>query len=344
MSRNPAFNTMKLSVRNFPIVFIAGLTSIILLSLLVVSRNEFLSEPELFSFALTGDITFGIPILFYFFVIRKYDLSLIFIVPAVIGSVILASFLIPESHHYYLDFIKQGLIICELALITYGIIKISKIIREFRRITSISFDLIEKLEKSFNNIIGSSFAAKIIVSEISMFYYAFFFWKAQKEFSVDLPYFTYYKKSSYIHLWSIILFILFVETFAIHTLISGWSAALSFVFLGLSIYTFLFLIADLVSAVKRPIIVSEGFMNLRTGLRWRALIPIAQIESVERCRNKAHDKNILNASLGGEINTIITFKEKIEFKGIYGIRKKVNKILLFIDDPERFTKLIMDNK
>src|SRR4030095_9950785 len=157
MSRNPAFNTMKLSVRNFPIVFIAGLTSIILLSLLVVSRNEFLSEPELFSF--------------YFFVIRKYDLSLIFIVPAVIGSVILASFLIPESHHYYLDFIKQGLIICELALITYGIIKISKIIREFRRITSISFDLIEKLEKSFNNIIGSSFAAKIIVSEISMFYY-----------------------------------------------------------------------------------------------------------------------------------------------------------------------------
>jgi hypothetical protein len=124
---------MKTSAGNFPIVFFAGLSSIILLSLLVVSRSEFLLEPELFAFALTGDITFGIPILFYFFVVRKYSLSPIFVVPVFILSVILASLIIPYSHQYFLDYIKQGLVLAELLLFSYGVVKISRLLSHLRK-------------------------------------------------------------------------------------------------------------------------------------------------------------------------------------------------------------------
>jgi hypothetical protein len=335
---------MKLSVRNFPFVFFAGFTLIILLSLLVISTSEFLREPEIFAFALTADITLGIPLLFYFFVIRKYDLSLIFAVPVVIFSVVLANVLIPGTHHYYLDFMKQGLVIGELILIIFGAVKIYKIVNEFKKIKTLNFDLIEKLVQTFNNIFGRSGINEILVSEISMLYYSLFFWKAEKEYSAQLPYFTYHKKSSYLQFWCVILFVLVLETFAIHALLVNWNTVLTYIFLGISFYTFLFLIADLTSVLKRPVVISEGNLYLRTGLRWRAEIPLNKIESFEEYKAKTKDKGILNISLIGESNVVIIFNDAVEFKGIYGIRKNVNKILLFIDDIKGFRELIMKNK
>jgi hypothetical protein len=123
------------------------------------------------------------------------------------------------------------------------------------------------------------------------------FWKTQTEASGQFPQFTYHRKSSYIQLWIVILFVLVIETFAIHTLLSGWQAVLSYVFLGLSIYTLLFLIADLRAAVKRPVVVTDKELFLRTGIRWRVTVPLNNLLNVIKFKDKLNDKTVVNTAL-----------------------------------------------
>jgi hypothetical protein len=331
---------MTLSFRNLPLVFLSGFAVIILVSLFVVSTQDFLKEPQIFALGVTADITTVIPLLFYFFVIRKYKLSPVLIVPVFILCVILASIIIPVSHQYYLDFIKQGLILCELLLVSYGAIKISRVVKAYKNISLTEPDFIERFHKALNKVFGKSIAVSIAASEIAMIYYSLSVWKTKPEASGKSSYFTYHRKSSYIQLWAVILFVLILETFAIHALVSDWNVVLSRIFLGLSIYTLLFLVADIRAAIKRPIIITTSKLYLRTGIRWRAIVSLHNIESIQNYKDKLNDRTIINAALSPETNLLITFKNPVTFQGIYGISKRTKMVSLFVDDIDKFKQLL----
>jgi hypothetical protein len=285
------------------------------------------------------DITLIIPLSYYFFVVKKYKLSALTVLPVFIACTVIASVIIPGENRQYLDIIKYGAGFAELAVLLLILVKIRKIKSEFKKLSYMSYDYIQRLKISLDNSLGQIKVNNIIASEISVMYYSLFFWKAKNECAENVPIFTYHKKSGYIALAGVILAVLVIETFAMHALILSWSETAAYIMLGLSLYTLLFIIADMVSIIKRPILFIDGRVFIRTGIRWRADFPVSEIESTEKLRDKK--EGVQDISPGGRPNILIHLKNPVTFTGVYGITKKVKSFSLFSDDPSGFENRLL---
>ena len=167
-------------LKRLPLVFITGLMLITAASIAIVSSTKFSKNPDILSLGLTIDISIIIPLLFYFFVTKKYKLSFASIIPAFAGAILLASFIIPSTHQSYLDFVKQGIVFAELGSVAYLVINIRKIRREFIKVLPQVPDFIESLNIAISKVYNGKISG-VFASEISIFYYLFFYGKKKKD-------------------------------------------------------------------------------------------------------------------------------------------------------------------
>lgn len=332
---------MTLSAKNLPISFIILTLGVLGVCVYITTLPQFFQAPYYLSFGVTTDIAFGIPLLFYLLVVRKYKLSLITLAPVFILSSIVASFILPDTHHYYLNFVQQGLIFLELLLASVGILKIRAIIKTYHQTEFITPDFIEKLYRTFTSLFGVSKVNGIVVSEVATFYYLFFFWQKKREVYPHQQQFTYHKNSGYVAIWAVFVFLMLLETVIFHLIAMRWSEAFAWGLSALSIYGLVFFVADLTAIFKRPIVVDGGQLYLRIGLRWRVLIPIRVIEQVEEVKNwEGGEKDLLKASLMGQPDVVLHLREPVLVKGLYGITKQVTKIAIQLDEVEKFKKAL----
>jgi len=327
---------MILTLKRLPLIFISGLALITAASIAIVTSSKFSKNPDILSLGLTVDISIIIPVLFYFFVTRKYKLSIASVIPAFAGSIVLATYIIPATNHSYLDIVKQGAVLAEIASIAYLVINILIIRKEFISINLPIVDFVESLNQSISKVYGMKFGG-IFASEISIFYYLFFYGKKKRALTRKGLEFTYHKKSGYIEFTIAIIIASGIETFLIHYFLSSWSYSAALIFTTISVYSIFFLIADASASVKRPLIIYGNVLYLRTGLRWRTIVPLNLITDVRQINgNYVRSKETLRASLLKQVNMEMTLNNYVDVKGMYGLSKRVNKIYLYLDKPTDF--------
>src|SRR5262245_34587281 len=73
----------------------------------IVQSIYFNKKPELISSGVAIDLTLGIPLLFYFFVVRPRNYSLLVLFPIFLISLAIATVMIPSTNQDFLSYEKK---------------------------------------------------------------------------------------------------------------------------------------------------------------------------------------------------------------------------------------------
>ncbi|MBN2425596.1 MAG: hypothetical protein JXR46_14700 [Calditrichaceae bacterium] len=316
--------------------FLGIILFIIFVSLFLVKIYEFKSHAEIFSLAVTIDITLGIPILYYSIISRKLKIHPITIVVVFLICLGIANYILPKENHNYLDLIKKGTALIELTVITYGFIKIRKIIKSYNQLSVQRIDFVRNLYSAIESVFGKSKALYIAASEVFTFRYGLFFWKVKKEIFNGQKYFTTYKKTGVIGFTGVLTFIMLFETIVVHFFLWHWNKNVALVVTILTIYGIVFIIADIAAIIKRPIVFYQNKLYLRIGIRASAIIDPEKIEKVEIIKRFNKSKEKIDCSLLRSPNILITLNEPVTVIGYYGYKRTADQIAFNIDNTTEF--------
>ncbi|QEC75738.1 hypothetical protein [Mucilaginibacter ginsenosidivorax] len=291
---------------------------------------------------LLADFVVTFPVLYYLIIIRPSQTSakrLLFIIS--ICSII-AYLILPAQQKAYILQIRKLSAFAELLFVIYAFTKFNKLWLAYKYQKALLPDPIYNLRLAMASTMGHSLGVKVIASELAVLRYGLLSWKKEKPALTQSRSFSTHKDFGYIAIWCILFVAIMVETFAFHLLLLKWSPLAAMIVTGLTLYGVIFLVADLSAVIKRRVEINQTTLLLRTGLRWRAIVDIANICTINKIVNDYHSNNFYFK--GGIIkssgNLLITFKTPVQVDKLYGKSKMTNTILMNIDNYEAFAAMV----
>ena len=354
-----------LSQASFLLIY--GLPAFIIFTSVCIAFSPLLIlYPEL-AVGVTYDLALTTPLL-YLFLIRKKEIPKITVLPIFFLGVTIASFIIPIEQQFHLSIIKNWIFpmveVSVLGYIGFSVYKIVKIYKSNKHETPdvytilrlTSQDLIEKiispqllinrfLLQTDRKELNIKWYANLIAFEAAIIYYGLFKWRKPK---LTQNQFTYHKKSGFIVLLGVIIFIITAETIVLHVLIEQWSRVIAWVLTIPGLYFVLQLFAHTKAVYLRPIELTDDKLILRYGLFGEAEIDLDNIEEIKfSLIVPSGDYKVVQMSIvkGFEqFNTQIYLKEEISVSRLYGFKAKCNALLFFVDENKKLMNMIKHNE
>jgi hypothetical protein len=307
----------------------------------LVNQPQFLGN-SLLTFAVTFDLILIPLALYYFVMVRKVGVVKVSLAGVLILSIIAANFLLPEGSKTYLSYVEIFAGIVELSVIALLVVNIRKVRKEYLSVSENSSDFVRNLRQSFSVVISSPLLLNVITSEAAMFRYGLFFFEGKQEIDKESLVFTTWERSGFGSVMGVFLAVSIIETIALHLLLQSWSVVAAWVLTGISIYTAIFIVAYWSSVLKRPILFKNDVLHLRIGILWNAEIRKDTISSVSRIRNFEKDSSTLNigTSVFEEPNVLIELNKETSIDGLYGFKKQINRVALYVDKPDALLKFL----
>lgn len=318
-----------------------GTPFLIILTLVFLSKSTFLvANPSVGSFAITFDLLITAPLVYYL-LIRKSKIPVTTVLPILIVGLIVGTYILPIENQYYLNLFKTwGLPAIELLVLSFIIIKVRRSIKTHKQKKQENTDFYDILKETCSDLIPQKLVP-IFATEIAVIYYGFINWK---KISPKPNEFTYHKNSGTTSLIAAIIFILLIETFVLHILITRWSNVAAWVLSALSMYTVIQLFGYLKSLSQRPIIIRSNHLIIRYGILAETEISLQDIDFIELSTSDLKLDNLTKKlSTFGELeshNVILKLKKEYSLLGLYGIRKKFTNLALYLDKKEEFKSKI----
>jgi hypothetical protein len=328
-------------VFNRKLLFILPLL-IILSSFIIAKSAMFLDHASELSIGVTLDLILLLP-LFYFLAIRKTKIPKTTVVPVFIIGVVIGTYILPENGQFLLSNVKTWVIpIVEISVVTVVVLKVRKVIRMFRAQNDTDFDFYSILKTVTSEMMLKRLSVAVS-TEIALFYYGFINWKSPK---LSQNQFTNHKNSSGRSLLYAVIFLILVESVALHLLLDQWSTIAAWILTGLTVYSGVQIFGFARSLNKRPITVDleEGLIKLKFGILAETEVAISNIKNIEESTNEIEkDSEVKMLSPLGQMdnhNLIIHLNEPHILHGIYGIKKEYTSIAVNVDNKDRFLEIL----
>jgi hypothetical protein len=337
--------SISLSPKAWIALFVVLAAATIVAEAVVVQLPGFGQNADLLSFAVTFDLTVGIPLAYYLMVSRKLHVTPASALVVFLACTGLAGLILPAAHQSYLRLVEKVLILTEGGLLVYGVVQLRKIVRTYREAARERADFLLNLREALAGMVGAPAVLGIVVNEISTVRYGLLFWLGGQEVRPEQKFFTTHKESGYVAVWAVLLFVVVIETVGLHLLLLQWSPVAAFVSTGLSIYSLVFFVADLASMVKRPIVLHNGQLLFRIGIRWNATIARENIKRLTPIRDfdKAKEKDTLLCAPGNAPNLLLELHRPVTVTGFFGIRRQTQRIAFHADDPAGLVREVSGN-
>ncbi|GAA0891929.1 hypothetical protein GCM10009122_16080 [Fulvivirga kasyanovii] len=314
-------------------------------TLIFLMKSPILSTINNFDLAITIDLVISVPFIYYL-LIRKASVPNTTVVPVMVIGVVIGSHFLPEDSRLYLNHFKTwGLPVIELLVLAFIIFKVRQTVNRYTKLKTGEADFFTVLKA----LCYETFPKPLVMpmaSEIAVMYYGLINWKTRKLGESD---FSYHKNSGTTGLFGAAVLVIAIETFVLHSLLIGWSVVAAWALTILSIYTGMQFLGFARSLSKRPISIDNGRLYLRYGILNEVDLSVEDIEAIEFSRKSVKDdKEVSKLSPLGELeehNVILHLSGTVTLTGIYGIKKRTQKIALYVDEPEAFKrKLEMEMK
>ena len=189
-----------------------------------------------------------------------------------------------------------------------------------------------------HQVIGNEKAGNIISSEIAVFYYAFI---GRKDKAIDYKSkFTSYKENGIILVLGTFLSLFLIETTGVHFLLSLWNPTVAWTLTALSFYTCIQLYAHIKAIKARPVNLSADSLEIHNGLAGDAIIKYDNIEKIELSNKIPIGREAIKIALIKGLenhNCVIYLKQPIQVTKIFGIKKRTDTVLFFVDRPKDFS-------
>ncbi|MGX5499476.1 hypothetical protein ACWKT9_09815 [Bacillus wiedmannii] len=300
------------------------------------------------------DCMFVIPVITYFFIIRKrYSLTYIF--PVVIAGYIFARFIIPSDYLQTFSYVSYIIVVGEIAFVGLELFLLYKIVKvlpetikrykEYRREYS-SFSY--AIDAAFDATMKRNKLVDIIVTECKLIYYAFLSWRATVQEGESV--YSYHKKTGAIGVYVMIIHGTLIESIGFHYLLHQWNPVIAWILLILNVYAMLYFLAEIQAMRKNPIIITEEQIIIQIGLGKKIVIPFTQIDKIVFYKGKPlkkeEEKEVLDAAVMEFIKEPptfeITLKEPVKAQLLYGSSKTVSRVHLNVDEERKFYDVVTE--
>ena len=220
------------------------------------------------------------------------------------------------------------------------IFKVRKAQKTFKGIKDDKMDFYGALKSTCYQILPKKLVLPF-ATEVAVIYYGFVNWKKR---ILKHNEFSYHKKSGTPALLGVLIFMIAIETFALHILIERWSVVVAWVLSGLSIYTAIQILGFGKSLAQRPISLAKNSLTLRYGILNEAEIPLEDIDHIELSRKPLNkDSQAIKLSPLGDFeshNVVIQLNKENKSTGLYGMQKRFRVIGIHVDKPNEFKEKI----
>lgn len=320
--------------------FLGVLGLVLAIEHFVMGRPEFSQRPVV-SAGVTFDLVVGLPLLFYFLVVRSYRLPLSTLLAAFGGALALAYWLIPPAQQHFLGwagYLASGL---EVVTLSLALGRVRRMMRAYQAAQQRGSDFLENLEAALQAGLGR-FAAPLL-AEVTLLRYALLGWWATPEVDQNDIAFSSYRESGFVALAAMGAFLLLVESSALHLLLYHWRPVAAWLWLAVDVYTLLLLLAHVQAVRLRPVLVSATSVTVRVGFIWRVVVPRTAVLNVSTLTDApAPHAGLLNLArlLLMPPNLLLTFTAPVVVIGSYGLRRTIMQLALHLDQPAAFRQLL----
>lgn len=143
--------------------------------------------------------------------------------------------------------------------------------------------------------------------------------------------FSMHRRSSWFAICAVFVLLIAGETAVLHVLVAMWSSTAAWIATALSIYSVLWLVGDAQALRLFAIVVDATHVHVTVGFRRRASLPRAAIEAIERTTIVPDGAVALTMF---EPTLIVTLREPVTVRGMFGRSRAATRIALSVDDPE----------
>ncbi|HDR8186031.1 TPA: hypothetical protein QC116_005544 [Bacillus thuringiensis] len=330
-----------------------GLVSFILLSnYLLYALPIVPAAPKEIVLGSLLDCIFVIPVITYFFIIRKrYSLTYIF--PIVIAGYIFARFIIPSDYLQSFSYVSYIIVTGEIAFVCLELFLLYKIVRMLPNIIK-RYKEYKSEYSSFSYAIDAAFDATmkrnklvdIIVTECKLIYYAFLSWRATVP--EDESVYSYHKKTGAIGVYIMIIHATLIESIGFHYLLHQWNPVVAWILLVLNVYGMVYCLAEIQAMRKNPIIITEEQIIIQIGLGKKIIIPFTRIDKIVFYKGESlkKEKEVLDATVMEFIKEPptfeITLKVPVKVQLLYGFSKTASRVHLNVDEERKFYDMVTE--
>lgn len=334
-------------------------TPFLALCFLVIGSNMILymtpffhPVPDLVVAGSMFDFLLVIPLLVYYFIIRKrYSWKLT--VLTAIASYGLATLIIPDSLLENLSVIPKGLLLLEAGFVSIELYLLIMVVRRFPKVKASyrklpdELPFLIKIKQAFSSQFSDSRMLDAVVSEITMLYYALFSWRKPALTTGEV--FTFHKKTSFVALNLMLIHALIIESVGLHYFFSKIDHTLSLILLFINAYSVLFLFGQMQAVKKTPLITTEDSIIINIGFLKGMSLPYTAIKEIRKYEGPdtipASEKKYTFEALVSDFipekpSIELLLKEPVETDLIYGFKKKVTRVVVKVDESSALMSII----
>ncbi|MFD2445639.1 hypothetical protein ACFSO7_16890 [Bacillus sp. CGMCC 1.16607] len=297
------------------------------------------------------DFIIVIPIMTYFFIIRKkYSIKAICI--PILGGYAAAHYIIPQDllqTYSQITWIVIGIEVCIIGLelfILYKVLtKLPTLINDFKKRTTEGIYFFENISITLESVMPKSQIKKIMSTEMSIYFYSLFSYRKKPFAPVNVETFTYHQKTSVIALNIMLIHAIVIETIGIHYFLHQVNPILSYILLFLNVYSVLLFLAEIQATRLSPIQINSDYLIVQIGLMKRIKVPFQAISQFNYYNGPEKlSKKELEHTFDARVNDFIQEKPMFEIalnnqitaSLLYGFTKKVDRLLISVDEADRF--------
>lgn len=207
-------------------------------------------------------------------------------------------------------------------------------------------DLLERLRAILSEALPFPRLGEVVADEMATLYYGLFsWWRREEEPGPDV--FSYHRKSGYGAVLGALLMVCAFEALGVHFLLQRWSPAAAWIFTILTLYGMIWMVGDARAQRLRPILLADGVLHVRIGLRWTLPVPLAAVAEVADARTvrpplPRRAPEYLRATVLGAPQLLLVLREPLTAQGPYGIRRTATRVGLGVDEPDRLRAALVE--
>jgi hypothetical protein len=327
-------SSLRLPVRLGPLLWFGGLAALLIaVEYAVVHRADF-GQHSALPPAVAFDLLVTLPALFYFLVVRRYQLPLSTVTVALSGGLALSYWLLPNADLPLLAWAGWFAAVAEVLTIGYLAVRLRRVLSAYQAARLHSTDFIENLFAAGQPVLGR--LTEAVLMEVAMLRYAVLGSWAQAEVGPADTAFTTYQKSGFVAMLATFGGLSVLEMAAAHLVVGHWHPLVAWLLTGVSGYSLLWMLAHGHAVRCRPVLVSATSLEVRVGLVWRVSIAKAQLSSATLLTDApTPTSGLLNAAklLLTTPNLLLTLAEPQRVRGPYGLHRTVSQLAIYVDEP-----------
>jgi hypothetical protein len=307
----------------------------------IAHSSRFFERPELFTAAISFDLTLGVTIAYWLIVVRRGHAAMRTLLPVFVLSVGAATLTLPPGHRDFVHYARLLAAPFELAIFVAIVIAVRSAKRRLA-VVGTELDLPERIRAVLQGSLVSPRIADVVATETSIFYYALASWRRTPFAPTDARAFSYHLRNGAAAIIYTLAAASAVEVAVVDLLVRLHAPRVANALIALGIVSTIWLIGFARAVQLRPHFVSGNLVALRNGLQRHVEVAPSTITSIEvgrAARDGTAAPNTVRFARGG-LNVLLRFAKPVEVRGVYGTRRTAASVALVVDNPSGFVAAI----